>query len=78
MTRKHYEMSDEQLDTLLNACQPVPYLVVGGMEPRSPHEKANTAWAALGRELGFKHMTVRPDGPNQACFTAEPLEEEKP
>jgi len=31
--RKEYEMTQAQLDAILNACKPVPYMVFGGMEP---------------------------------------------
>lgn len=71
--RREYEMTTEQLDRLLGACKPVPYMVFGGVAPASPRENANAAWAALGRELGFKPMTVRPiAGKGQQFFTAEP------
>lgn len=71
--RREYEMTAEQLDRLLSACKPVPYMVFGGMPPASPRENANAAWSALGQELGFKPMTVRPvAGKGQRLFTAEP------
>jgi hypothetical protein len=69
--RKEYEMTQAQLDAILDACKPVPYMVFGGMEPRSPQESANAAWAALGEELGFDHMTVRPNGKGDRFFTAD-------
>jgi len=73
--RKEYELTDEQLKDLLGACKPVPYMVVGGVSPRSPQENANAAWASLGNELGFKPMTVRPvPGKGQKYFMAEPVE----
>jgi hypothetical protein len=74
--RKLFEMTDEQFEEIKKACQPVTYLVVGGMPPSSPQENANNAWAALGRELGFKHMTVKPEGSDQKRFTAEVVGEE--
>ena len=70
--RREYEMTDAQLSTLLSACKPVPYMVVGGMPPRSPRQNANDAWATLGRELRFKPMTVKPvAGKGERFFTAE-------
>lgn len=69
--RKEYEMTQAQLDTILDACKPVSYMVFGGMEPRSPQENANDAWKALGDELGFDHMTVRPNGNGDRFFTAD-------
>ena len=69
--RKEYEMTQAQLDKLLEACKPVPYMVFGGMEPMSPQENANRAWAALGEEMGFDHMTVQPNGKGDRFFTAD-------
>jgi hypothetical protein len=70
--RKEYEMTAEQEAKLLEACKPVPYMVIGGMEPRSPQENANDAWCALGRELGFDGMSVEPSSKGQRFFTAVP------
>jgi hypothetical protein len=73
--RTEYEMTPDQEAMLLKACQPVPYMVVGGMSPRSPQENANHAWAALGREMGFDGMTVRPSNRGgRRFFTAIPSE----
>lgn len=69
---KKFEMTEEQLEKLLEASKPVPYMIFGGREPTSPQENANRAWAALGKEMGFDPMTVRPYGrDNQRMFTAE-------
>jgi len=72
--RREYEMTGQQMKTLLDACKPVPYMVVGGMEPRSIQENVNAAWRALGMKMGFNGMTVRPV-PNKCSrfFTAEAL-----
>lgn len=73
--RREFEMSPAQLERLLKASEPVLYMVFGGMEPRSPQENANAAWAELGRELGFEHMSVRPVyGKGDRYFTAIPIE----
>lgn len=73
--RKEFVMTQEQLDRILDASKPVPYLVFGGRPPDSPQENANRAWAALGQEMGFKYMTVEPvKGKNQMYFTAEVAE----
>lgn len=69
--RKEFEMTESQLQTLLEACKPVPYMVFGGREPASPQENANRAWEALGREMGFDHMSVKPTGKGTRFFTAE-------
>lgn len=73
--RQEFEMSEEQLSALLEACRPVPYMVFGGMPPRSPQENANDAWAQLGAVMGFKPMTVQPvPGKGTRFFTAEVIE----
>ncbi len=70
--RKEFEMTDEQLQNMLNACKPVPYMVIGGIEPRSPQENAIQAWKELGEELGFDGMTAEPvEGKGMKFFTAE-------
>lgn len=70
--RKEFTMTQEQCDKLLDACKPVPYMVIGGIPPRSPQENANAAWASLGQELGFEPMSVRPvAGKGMEVFTAD-------
>ena len=51
--RTNYEMSEEDLKELLEACKPVPYMVFGGIAPRSPEQNANDAWERLGKKMGF-------------------------
>jgi len=72
--RKEYEMTQEQYGKLLDACKPVPYMVMGGVEPTSPQENANRAWAALGEEMGFDGMSVLPSTKGSHFFTAESIE----
>ena len=55
-----FEMSQEQLDKIMDACKPVPMIMLQCGEPRSPQENANSAWAVLGKEMGFDSMTVKP------------------
>ena len=74
---KEFEMTKEQRARILNASRPVPYMVFGGIEPRSPQENANDAWRELGRELGFDYLTVRPvPGKSDRFFRAEPMEQQ--
>jgi len=74
--RKEFEMDDKQLKRILAACKPVPYLVIGGVEPRTPQENANAAWAEIGRELGFEPLTVKAiEGKEMKFFTAKAIEE---
>ena len=73
--RKEYELTNEELETLLNASKPTRYMVIGGVEPRSPQENANSAWASLGAKRGFDHMTVRAvPGKGEKFFTAEEVD----
>ena len=74
--RREYKLTDEQLETLLNASKPVIAMMVGGVAPRGPQENANSAWENLGNELGFDYMTVRPvSGKSNHFFTAVSTEE---
>lgn len=73
--RKEFEMSYEQLEEILKACLPVPYMIFGGHEPSTPQENATRAWESLGRELGFDHLSVKPvSGQGERFFTAEVAE----
>ena len=71
--RKRFEMTQEQLEKLLDACKPTPVMFLSGGVPmgRSVQENANDAWAAIGSEMGFQHMTVQPAGGDMKVFTAE-------
>ena len=78
MTRRDFEMTEADLETLLEAMKPVPYMVIGGHEPASQQENANAAWQALGVKMGFQHMTVRPNGKGDRFFSAEPAATDAP
>lgn len=69
MTRKLFTMTTAQRDKLLESMQPVPAMWIGG-PPRTVQENANEAWRALGREMGFDGMSVRP-GSHELEFSAE-------
>lgn len=68
--RINYEMTEEDLRTILDACKPVRYMVFGGHEPVSPQENANRAWALLGKKMGFDSMTVQSSGKGNRIFSA--------
>lgn len=73
--RREFEMSQEQLDKLLDACKPVRMIALQCGAPSSRQENANRAWQALGAEMGFKHMSVQPvPGKGYHFFTAEPVD----
>ncbi len=74
MPRKEFELTEEQHANLLDACKPTPAMYMSGGIPlsSSPQENANAAWERLGKQLGFKHMTVRPvQGKSDKFFSAE-------
>src|SRR3990167_9531584 len=78
--RTNYEMSDEDLKLILDACKPTPVLFgnngrsLGGYQ----QENANSAWDKLGKKMGFDYMTVRPiSGKENKFFTAIPSETEE-
>jgi len=71
----NYEITEKELKGLLDACKPVPYMIIGGIAPKSPQENANRAWQKLAKKYGFKWDTVHPiQGKGQRFFTAEPEE----
>lgn len=74
--RQEFEMSNEQLKELLDACKPTPVMYLSAGKPmfNTPQENANYAWEKLGKELGFEYMTVQPNGKGDKYFTAEPIQ----
>ncbi len=71
---REYKMTDEQLAKLQDACKPVICMKIG-VWPRSPQQNANDAWRALGKEMGFDYLTVRPaKGKSDRFFMAESTE----
>jgi len=70
--RKEFQMTEEQLATLMESCKPTPAIMLQCGPPATTQEKANSAWWLLGREMGFDGMTVRPvSGKEPRFFTAE-------
>lgn len=70
---KLFTMNEEQYAAIMEACKPTPVMYLSGGVPmyRSQQENANNAWEKLGKEMGFKHMTVSPAGSNPRNFNAE-------
>ena len=61
MVKQQFIMTQTQLERMLAAMKPEPYLIFGGMPPRSLQERANEVWESLGNAMGFEHMSVEPD-----------------
>lgn len=75
--RTEYEMTEADLDKILDACKSVPVMMIGSYAGSSPQENANRAWAELGGRMGFDSDTVRPiEGKSSRHFTAVPTETE--
>ena len=76
--RTLYQLTQGELEELLNAGKPTLVMRIGGYTPPGPQENANRAWEALGKKRGFDSTTVRPD-PNRGhhWFTAIPSETEE-
>lgn len=75
--RVNYEMTEEDLKKLLEACRPTVVMKIGNYAPASPQENANRAWEALGKRMGFDSLTVQPiPGKGDRFFSAIPNETE--
>lgn len=73
--RTNYEMTEADLQAILDACKPTVAIMVGGYSPPSQQENANSAWRKLGEKMGFDHMTVQPiAGKGSRFFSAVPTE----
>jgi hypothetical protein len=69
--RRTYEMTEEDLLTLLEACKPVPAIYLHCGSIATPQERVNAAWEALGNKMGFYGDTAAPiNGKDDRFFTA--------
>lgn len=68
--RKEFEITQEQLDKLMDASRPTLAIALQCGPAPSVQENANNAWHALGKELGFDSTTVQPCGKGHRFFTA--------
>jgi hypothetical protein len=73
ITRREFEMTEDDLAELRGAMRSVPYIVANGTEPRNHQECVIEAWAWLGEKLGFDPMTARPNGQGDRFFSAVPV-----
>lgn len=68
--RVEFEMTQEDLDKLLEAMKPVPMIMLQIPYRSNPQENANRAWAELGSRMGFEPMSVEPSHKGDRFFTA--------
>jgi hypothetical protein len=76
--RRRYELTEAELKELRKAITPDPLIYGSGGVPlfRSQQQKANDAWAELGKRMGFRWETVLPASGGDRFFSAEPLEDD--
>jgi hypothetical protein len=75
--RTNYEMTLEDLEKILDACKPVPMIMLQCGPGRNQQDRANDAWSQLGQRMGFDYMTVQPTDKGDRFFTAVPSETEQ-
>lgn len=69
-----YRLTDEELKELLEASKPVPYMVIGGREPRSPRENVMDVWKKIAKDKGCDVDSIDSAGTgDQHDFKANPL-----
>lgn len=68
--RVNFEMTADDLATLLESMKPVPAIMLQCGPSSSAQERANAAWAKLGSKMGFDPMTVEPMGRGDRFFSA--------
>ena len=71
--RKEFELTEQELQDMLDATKPLPVLLItGGQMGSDSQERANVEWAKLGKKHGFAYMTVESVvGKGDRFFTAE-------
>jgi hypothetical protein len=72
--REEFELTEEELNGLLDAMKPEPLIMLQCGMPKSRQERANDAWAALGAKRGFEPMSVQQHTKGQRWFWAVPAE----
>lgn len=49
---KNYRLTHEELAEIIEASKPVPYMVIGGVEPQSPRDKVMAIWRRVAERVG--------------------------
>jgi poly-gamma-glutamate capsule biosynthesis protein CapA/YwtB (metallophosphatase superfamily) len=72
-------MTDEEFNDLVEACKPVPYMVIGGIVPESPTDKAMRVWDSVAKRVGCVQSSIAPANTgDDHDFMAEPKETNEP
>lgn len=74
-----YMLTTEEVARIKEAGKSVPYMIIGGFEPRSPAENQMDEWRKVAERLKVKVMTIVPDMDtkpfDEQIILAEPLED---
>ena len=73
MSETEFVLTDEEYERVMEASRPVPYLVIGGVEPMSPQENANRVWRAIYQDRGLDWKTVARGSSGPRSFRAVSL-----
>ena len=71
--RQDFEMTPEDLRGIIDRiakARSAPLIMLQYGMPQSAQEAANSAWAELGKRMGFDPMSVRPNGKGDRFFSA--------
>ena len=71
---QNYKLTDEELAELMEASKPVPYMVFGGIEPRSPRDNVMDVWRKVAARVNCEVDSIENAGTgDNHDFTAKPL-----
>jgi len=68
-----FTLTEDEMQSVLDASKPVPYLVIGGIPPRSQQEQANSAWQKIAEAHSVKWDTIRPINEATRLMSGEAL-----
>lgn len=71
MTKVKFTLTEDQHDRLLSAGKPVPYIIIGNMEPESPYEKSMRIWREIAKEHNVLVKSIRPEGSSEYECTGD-------
>lgn len=70
---KQYRLTDSELNEIMEASQPVRYMVIGGYEPESPRERAMRVWNKIAEKYNIDVDSIDDAGTGDSHdFKAEP------
>lgn len=58
--KRTYTLTDEQFQRLMVACRNTPYLVIGGMEPLTPYDRAMVVWREIAETNRVDVTSIEP------------------